>query len=39
MPDIIAEETGLTVAAVNALVTVMEIKGIFQTYGGKIYVA
>ena len=39
MPDIIAEETGMTVAAVNALVTVMEIKGLFQTYGGKIYVA
>ena len=26
-------------AAVNAIVTVMEIKGLFQTYAGKIYIA
>ena len=39
VPDRIAEDTGMTAASVNALVTVMEIKGIFQTYAGKIYIA
>lgn len=37
-PDRIAEETGMTSAAVNSIVTVMEIKGILSTYGGKVYI-
>jgi len=39
VPDRISEDTGMTAAAVNAIVTVMEIKGLFQTYAGKIYIA
>ncbi len=39
VPDRIAEDTGMTAAAVNAIVTVMEIKGLFQTYAGKIFIA
>ena len=38
-PDRIAEDTGMSTAAVNSIVTIMEIKGIFSTYAGKIYIA
>lgn len=38
-PDRIAEDTGMTVASVNAMVTVLEIKGFVQTYAGRIYAA
>lgn len=38
-PDRVAEDTGMTASSVNAIVTVMEIKGIFSTYAGKIYIA
>ena len=37
-PDRVAEETGLSTASVNAIITVMEIKGVFSTYAGKIYI-
>ena len=38
-PDKVSEETGKSVSWVNSLVTVMEIKGVVETYGGKIYLA
>lgn len=38
-PDLIAEELHRTIGFVNAIVTVMEIKGIVRTHGGKIYLA
>lgn len=38
-PDRVAEDTGMSTSAVNAIVTVMEIKGIFSTYAGRIYIA
>lgn len=38
VPDRIAEDTGMTPSAVNAIVTIMEIKGIVSTYAGKIYI-
>jgi hypothetical protein len=37
--DRLAEETGMSAGALNAMVTVMEIKGIFSTYAGKVYIA
>lgn len=37
--DRLAEDTGMTAARLNAIVTVMEIKGIFSTYAGKVYLA
>jgi hypothetical protein len=37
--DKISGECEMTAAKVNALTTVMEIKGILQSYGGKIYLA
>lgn len=32
-------ECGIAASSVNSVVTVMEIKGVLQTYGGKIYLA
>ena len=37
--DRLAEDTGMSAGSLNALVTVMEIKGIFSTYAGKVYIA
>ena len=37
--DRLAEDTGMSTGSLNALVTVMEIKGIFSTYAGKVYIA
>lgn len=37
--DRLAEDTGMTAGSLSALVTVMEIKGIFSTYAGKVYIA
>ena len=37
--DKVCAECGMNAAAVNSLVTVMEIKGVLQTYAGKIYLA
>lgn len=37
--DRICAECGMSASLVNALITVMEIKGILQSYGGKIYLA
>lgn len=36
--DRIAEDTNMTAAAVNSIVTVMEIKGLVSTYAGRIYI-
>ncbi len=36
--DRIAEDTHMTSAAVNSIVTIMEIKGIVSTYAGRIYI-
>lgn len=38
-PDKIAEALGIRVGKVNAIVTVLEIKGIVETYSGKIHLA
>ena len=38
-PDRISEDTGVPTSSVNALVTIMEIKGFLRTYAGKIYIA
>lgn len=38
-PDRIAEDTGMRTSSVNAIVTIMEIKGLIHTYAGKIYIA
>lgn len=38
-PDTLSGRTGKSVSLINSLVTVMEIKGIVETYGGKIYLA
>lgn len=38
-PNRLAEATGRTVALVNSVVTIMEIKGVVETCGGKIYLA
>ena len=38
-PDRISEDTGVPTSSVNALVTIMEIKGLLRTYAGKIYIA
>lgn len=37
--DIISEETGRTPAIISSIITVMEIKGLVETYQGKIYLA
>ena len=37
--DEISADSGLNVSLVSSLVTVMEIKGIVQSYAGRIYVA
>lgn len=37
--DRISEDTGMPSSSVNAIVTIMEIKGLVRTYAGKIYVA
>ena len=37
--DRLAEDTGMSAAALSAMVTVMEIKGIFTTYAGKVFIA
>ncbi|MBQ9075464.1 MAG: DNA-processing protein DprA [Mogibacterium sp.] len=37
--DRLAEDTGMSAGALSAMVTVMEIKGIFSTYAGKVYIA
>ncbi|MBQ6389262.1 MAG: DNA-processing protein DprA [Mogibacterium sp.] len=37
--DVIAAELDMSTGWVNAMVTVMEIKGLVQTYSGKIYLA
>jgi DNA processing protein len=37
--DKLCLECGMTAAKVNAIITVMEIKGVLQSYGGKIYLA
>ena len=37
--DRLAKDTGMSAGSLNALVTVMEIKGIFSTYAGKVYIA
>ena len=38
-PDDIANCLGKSTSEINSIVTIMEIKGIFQTYAGKIYLA
>ena len=38
-PDRIAEDTGMRTSSVNAIVTIMEIKGLIHTYAGRIYIA
>ena len=37
--DVISSETGYTPAMTGSVVTVLEIKGVVETYGGKIYLA
>lgn len=37
--DRIAQDTGMSTSSVNSIVTIMEIKGIFSTYAGKVYLA
>ncbi len=37
--DIISEEPGRTPAMISSIITVMEIKGLVETYQGKIYLA
>ena len=37
--DRLTEDTGMSAAKLNAIVTVMEIKGIISTYAGKVYIA
>ena len=37
--DVISSETGHSPALTSSLVTVLEVKGVLETYGGKIYLA
>lgn len=37
--DTVSRETGLSTGMISSIVTVLEIKGIVETYGGKIYLA
>ncbi|MBR2540668.1 MAG: DNA-processing protein DprA [Mogibacterium sp.] len=37
--DTVSRETGLSTGLISSIVTVLEIKGIVETYGGKIYLA
>ena len=37
--DEIVRETGLSASLINSVVTIMEIKGITETYAGRIYIS
>lgn len=38
-PDLLSADLGMSTASVNSIITVMEIKGLVETFAGKIYLA